>query len=134
MIRVHQGVDIVGISRLRGLMERHGSFAGDVFTERERHYCLAHRDPYRHFAGRFAAKESYLKALGTGLSGEGIDGRLREIEVLPSASGKPEIAVSGWVARLTLARKIRQCSLSISHDEDYAVAAVVLVESQAGGG
>lgn len=133
MIRVHQGVDIVKISRVRDLMERHASFAEDVFTEREREYCRAHREPYRHFAGRFAAKESYLKALGTGLSGEGVDGGLREIEVLPSASGRPEIVVSGWVGRLARARKIEQCSLSISHDAGYAVAAVVLVQTQAGG-
>src|SRR5512139_3669397 len=128
MIRVHQGVDIVEISRLRDLMERHPSFTEDVFTERERSYCESHRNPYRHFAGRFAAKESYLKALGSGLSGAGIDGRLKEIEVLTSPSGKPEIAVCGWSARLARARKIEQCSLSISHDAGYAVAAVVLVE------
>ena len=64
-------------------------FASEIFTDREREYCFSRPDPYIHLAGRFAAKEACLKALGTGLSGSGIDGALREIEVVPEKSGRP---------------------------------------------
>jgi len=127
VIGLHQGVDIVEIARLRDVMERHEAFATDVFTERERRYCESRRDPYRHFAGRFAAKESYLKALGVGLTGAGPGRSLRDIEVVTGASGKPGLSVSGWVAGLTKRRGIEQSTVSISHTAEYAVATVILV-------
>jgi holo-[acyl-carrier protein] synthase len=99
----------------------------DIFTEQERAYCQSMKDPYLHFAGRFAAKESYLKALGTGLSGSGVDHMFQEIEVAATASGRPEITVSGWTEKMAKRKKIRQTSVSISHAAHYAVATVILV-------
>ncbi len=127
MMKIHQGVDIVEISKLKKILLRNSQFIEDIFTEQERSYCQSMKDPYPHFAGRFAAKESYVKALGTGISGSGIDHILQEIEVVPTASGKPEISVNGWAARMTKKRKITQCSVSISHTTHYAMAAVILV-------
>ncbi len=129
MTRIQQGIDIVEISRFKEILLRHRPFVTDVFTEPERLYCQSRRDPYVHFAGRFAAKESYLKALGTGLWGPGIDHIFQEIEIIPETSGKPRISVSGWAAKIARRKKISQCSLSISHTSDYAVAMVVLVAS-----
>lgn len=127
MTRIQQGIDVVWISRFKEILLRHRPFVIDVFTEPERLYCQSRRDPYVHFAGRFAAKESYLKALGTGLLGPGIDHIFQEIEIVPEASGKPGISVSGWAAKIARRKKISQCNLSISHTSDYAVAMVVLV-------
>ena len=127
MTRIQQGVDIVEISKFKDILLRHSQFVIDMFTEQERLYCQSRRDPYPHLAGRFAAKESYLKALGTGLWGRGIDHIFQEIEIIPEASGKPRISVSGWAAKVAKRRKIRQCSVSISHTSDYAVATVLLI-------
>lgn len=126
-MKLYQGVDIVDISRFREVTLRNRDFIADVFTEREREYCRSMKDPYRHFAGRFAAKESCLKALGIGLSGTGIDHVLQEIEVTSGPSGKPEITVTGWAAKITEKRKIGQSSVSISHASNFAVATVILI-------
>ena len=127
MIQIRQGVDIVEISKFTEIVLRNSRFVEEIFTEQERGYCESRKDPYLHLAGRFAAKESYLKALGTGISGPGIDSIFHEIEVIPTASGKPEITVRGWAEKLAKKRKIRQCSVSISHTSLYAVATVILV-------
>ena len=127
MIRIHQGIDIVEISKFRRIVRRSRPLISDVFTERERAYCESTKDPLVHFAGRFAAKESYAKALGTGFSGPGVDHMFQEIEVIPTASGRPEISVSGWAAKIAKKKKIDQCSVSISHSAHYAVASVILI-------
>jgi holo-[acyl-carrier protein] synthase len=127
MIMIHQGVDMVELSQFKEVLRRNSEFVHDIFTERERTYCESMKDPAIHFAGRFAAKESYVKALGTGFSGTGIDYLFQEIEVISSPSGKPEISVSGWAAKMAKKRKIRQSSVSISHTANYVVASVILV-------
>ena len=127
MIRIYQGVDIVELAKFRQIASRNHRFVTDIFTEKERAYCQSMKDPYLHFAGRFAAKESYLKALGTGLSGSGVDHMFQEIEVAATASGRPEITVSGWTEKMAKRKKIRQSSVSISHAAHYAVATVILV-------
>jgi holo-[acyl-carrier protein] synthase len=130
MIKIHQGVDIVEISKFRDILQRNSDLISDIFTEQERLCCQSRRDPSVHFAGRFAAKESYLKAVGTGFSGFGIDYVFQEIEVIPAASGKPGISVSGWAAKIARKKKIHQCSLSISHTSNYAIATVILVGNE----
>ena len=127
MIKIDQGVDIVEISKFSEVVKRNGQFLLDLFTERERSHCQSMKDPIPHFAGRFAAKESCAKALGHGFSGLGIDHLFQEIEVVPTPSGKPEIALSGWAAKIAKRRKIAQTSVSISHTSGYAMASVILV-------
>ncbi len=127
MIRLYQGVDIVEISKFKDILLRNNAFIQDIFTEQERVYCESRKKPYMHFAGRFAAKESCLKALGTGFSGSGIDHIFQEIEVIPDASGKPQLSVSGWAEKISKKRRIHQLSVSISHSADYAVATVILL-------
>ncbi len=84
-----QGIDIVAVSKMKRIMLARPEFAEEIFSNSEREYCFSRPDPYVHLAGRFAAKEACSKALGTGLSGSGIDGALREIEVTPERSGRP---------------------------------------------
>ncbi len=131
MIQIRQGIDIVEISKFKGIVQRNSRFVEEIFTEQERAYCGAMKNPYLHLAGRFAAKESYLKALGAGISGPGIDAIFQEIEVIPTASGKPEISVRGWAEKMAKKRKVSQCSVSISHTAQYAVATVILVGDSA---
>ena len=126
MSRMRQGIDIVDVDKFRVVLARNPGLADELFTEGEREYCLSRRDPSPHFAGRFAAKESYLKALGAGLRGTGIDHIFQEIEVCATNSGKPEIVLHGWAAKVAGRRKIRHCTVSISHASRYAVASVLL--------
>jgi holo-[acyl-carrier protein] synthase len=126
-MKILQGIDIVEIPKLKRIIRKNKNFVSDVFTEKERAYCRSMKDPYIHFAGRFAAKESFMKAIGTGFSGTGIDHLFQEIEVITTPSGKPELSIKGWAQKLAKKRKIHQWSVSISHASDYAVASVILV-------
>jgi holo-[acyl-carrier protein] synthase len=129
MIRLHQGIDVVSTARLEAVCRRHQAFLSEVFTKGEREYCLAQADPYVHLAGRFAAKEAALKALGLGLA----RAALGCIEVTRVASGQPGLAFSGWVAAQSRRRRIRQSTLSISHSAGVAMASVILLAGASGG-
>jgi holo-[acyl-carrier protein] synthase len=124
-MRIYQGLDIVDVDKFRKLYERHSGFGDDIFTEKEREYCFSKRDPYPHLAGRFAAKEACLKALGIGLGSAG-RGRLGSIEVLPEGSGRPVIRLSGWVERLYRRLMPGEISVSISHSGGYSVSSVII--------
>jgi holo-[acyl-carrier protein] synthase len=127
LIYVYQGVDIVDVRKLRKVVEKNADFISEVFTEKEREYCMTHKNYYQHLAGRFAAKEACLKALGRGLSAAGIDHSLQEIEVINQASGRPDIVLKGWVSRTCKKKGIYQQTVSISHTKDYAVATVIML-------
>lgn len=129
MITIHQGIDLVDVSKLERIMTRHRGLLDEIFTEEERAYCLTQKHPFLHFAGRFAAKEACLKALGLGLSA-GIDATLRDVAVKAHRSGRPELAPRGWVATMGHRKRIRQWGLSISHTEQFAVATVTLVAGE----
>lgn len=125
-MKIYQGVDIVQVTKFREVFLRNEDFVTDIFTEREYDYCSAKKDPCIHYAGRFAAKEAGLKALGIGMSGMGIDNTFKEIEVIPGSSGKPVLGLSGWVDKIRKKMGISQLTVSISHSADYAVATVIL--------
>jgi len=126
MTRILQGVDIVPVSKIRSIVLARPEFASEIFTDGEREYCFSRPNPYIHLAGRFAAKEACLKALGTGLSGVGIDGALREIEIVPEKSGKPALRLGGWTEKIGRRKKVYQYTVSISHCDDFAIASVIL--------
>ena len=129
MIAIYHGIDIVKVSKLGRLIKKNSAFLEEAFTEAERTYCLSHRNHVIHLAGRFAAKEACLKALGTGLSSGGRNA-LQQIEVLNHSSGRPDISLKGWIGRLVRNRKILSTSVSISHSGDYAVASVVMLGNE----
>ena len=130
MMQLYQGVDLVEIPKIADLFLRNRDLVSELFTEDERKYCLSMKDPYTHFAGRFAAKEACMKALGMGLSG--LDNILQEIEVHSTPSGKPELSMSGWAEKMGRKKKIHQLTVSISHSAQYAVATVILVGDKEG--
>lgn len=132
MIRCYQGVDVVEVRAFTQVFRRRAGLLQEVFTPREQAYCLAKKDPYPHLAGRFAAKEACLKAVGIGLSGAGIDHTLQEVEVVNAASGRPQLSVRGWIAAIGRRRRIRQWSVSIAHTPRYAVATVILIGDSPG--
>ena len=98
-----------------------------LLTPAELVYCRGHAASSGHvnerIAGRFAAKEAILKALGTGL-GRGV--RWHHIEILPDAHGAPRAHFSGAVAKRLDAQGATHCHLSISHQGGFAVAFAVL--------
>lgn len=118
------GLDLVKISRVRDLADTwQDRFLDRVYSPAERDYCLARAAPYASLAGRFAAKEAILKALGTGWS-RGI--RWQDIEVLNDQAGRPRAVVGGRAAALLREAGVTAVHVSLSHDTDYAVAEAIL--------
>lgn len=118
------GTDLARIERFRTfVVEKKAALLGRLFTPVEREYAFAKKDPAPHLAARFAAKESCLKAFGTGLR-DGIS--WHDMEVVPDALGRPDLQLSGRAAEIAYAKKVEVVHLSYSHDGDYAVATVVL--------
>lgn len=116
------GNDIIEISRIRASILRHKQhFLDRVFTSREQEYCLRHKDAAPYFAGRFAAKEAVVKALGTGFR-DGIS--LTDIEILNNSQGKPQVTLS---ASLALRFGFPNVLISISHCREYATAVAFIL-------
>ncbi len=118
------GIDIVEISRFeRFVKEDNLPLFRRLFTAGEIEYCAARKRSAQHFALRFAAKEAFLKALGTGLR-EGLS--WQEMEVVHDHYGKPELKLSGEAERLLKNRGVTRSFVSLSHDGNCAVASVIL--------
>jgi len=119
------GIDIVEVERIQQLAEGHPEFLTRVYTEHEIRYCSKKKNKHQHFAARFAAKESLLKALGVGWAR---DVKWTDIEVINDAMGRPHINTSGEVKRLVEQMEVKEILISLSHTTHYAVAAVELVK------
>ncbi len=114
------GVDIIEIERVRAALDRHGDrFLRHVFLDREVGYCSTRRDPPRHYAARFAAKEAVVKALAVKRS---MTFLWRDIEILRNADGAPAVRLTGRARRLADARRVRSLKVSLSHSDTHAVA------------
>lgn len=98
------GTDIIKISRIEESIKS-DSFLNKIYTRSEREYCKSAQS----FAGLFAAKEAYFKALGTGIKFP-----VNQVEILHTPSGKPYI------------NGAENADVSISHDGDYAIATVII--------
>jgi holo-[acyl-carrier protein] synthase len=117
------GIDIVEVERLERAVERHGSrFLEKIFTRAEIAYCDGKAARFVHYAGRFAAKEAAMKALGTGW-GQGVS--WREVEILPSPSGPPQLVIHGVARARFESLGASAAHLSISHTQQHAVAQVI---------
>jgi holo-[acyl-carrier protein] synthase len=118
------GLDATDLPRIRRTLERYGErFLRRVFTEQEIAYCTRRRDPVPHLAGRFAAKEAGMKALGTGHS-RGV--LWKDIEVI-RGGGPPQLRFHGGAARRAEAMHVRKGLVTITHSEALAMAQVLLL-------
>lgn len=118
------GVDQVEVARMEGLLTRRPDRARDrLFTEGERERCDQRDPPWECYAARFAAKEAFLKALGTGL---GTGTAWREVEVVTDADGRPRLEPSGTSRRRMEEAGGRRVHLSLTHEAGVATAFVVL--------
>ncbi len=116
MSRLAVGVDIIEIKRIQeAIAELKGSFLSRVFTKAELEDSNANVSS---LAGRFAAKEAVMKALGTGATGV----RWLDIEIITDTAGAPVVSLYGGAHEKSLERGIQDFSISISHCETYAVA------------
>jgi holo-[acyl-carrier protein] synthase len=117
------GVDIAEVERIRGAIERHGEvFLRRIYTPREREYCEEFKNKYERYAGRFAAKEAAMKALGTGWR-RGV--KWVDLEVVRETSGRPTLAMAGGAAKIAGQIGVTSVALSITHTETLALAQVI---------
>jgi holo-[acyl-carrier protein] synthase len=113
------GIDMIAIPRVRAVIERHdGRFLRRIYTPEEVAFC---RGRVPELAARFAAKEAVMKALGTGARGVG----WRDIEVLPDRRGKPLVYLYGRARARAELIGLHAIEVSLTHEHDLAVAAVV---------
>jgi holo-[acyl-carrier protein] synthase len=117
------GTDIIHVPRVEKELVRTEGLKETLFTAREIAYCESRGKRAQHFAARFAAKEAFLKAMGTGWR----DGyRFNEIEILNDESGKPEAFVHGKVKKYCDEKGITRVHVSLSHTQELAEAVVIL--------
>ena len=117
------GIDIAEIDRIEASIRRHGGhFLERIFTPGEIAYCERHRNKAERYAGRFAAKEAAMKALGTGW-GKGV--RWVDIEVIRVPGGKPSLNLAGRAQKIASELGVKNISLSITHSGNTAFAQVI---------
>jgi holo-[acyl-carrier protein] synthase len=116
------GTDIIEVERIADSINKYGDrFRNRIFTATEQEYCEQFKDnKYLHYAARFAAKESFSKAIGTGIT-KGF--KFNEIGIRNEPSGKPVVELLGG-----LAERWGHCRvhISLSHTQGNAVAYIVL--------
>lgn len=118
------GTDIVAIERFQRFVDANNSaLLQRIFTERELMLCAARKNSASCYAARFAAKEAFLKALGTGLR-DGIS--WQDMEITQDNLGKPGLLLTGRARQIFTAQGLHTVLLSLSHDGGNAIAMVVL--------
>lgn len=118
------GTDIIEVSRMEKHLEKNDALMQKLYTEAEQKYCNKGKvTVYQCFAARFAAKEAFFKALGTGYR---YGMAFHEIEILNDKLGKPYIVPHGKVKEYLEEQKISNIHLSISHVKEMANAFVVI--------
>jgi holo-[acyl-carrier protein] synthase len=117
------GVDIAEVDRIRTAIERYGEvFLRRVYTAQEREYCEQFKNKYERYAGRFAAKEAAMKALGTGWR-RGV--RWADLEVVREIGGRPSLALGGEAGKIAKGLGVKHVALSITHTATQALAQVI---------
>lgn len=118
------GIDHVEIAKFKAdVAANESEFLARVFTDAEISYARSTDDYVQRLAGRFAAKEAALKALGTGWSGN-VD--WKQIEITNDSTGQPRLALRGYAADLASKAGVTKVLVSISHSSHLATAEVIL--------
>ena len=117
------GIDMIEVERVAEKIGKEAGFRELVFSKKEIEYCDSKANKFEHYAARFAAKEAFLKAIGTGwASGTAFN----EIEIFNDANGKPEIMLHGQTAITLAAMGNKKISVSLSHLKAIASAVVII--------
>jgi holo-[acyl-carrier protein] synthase len=122
------GIDIIEVGRIAEKIERDNGFRELVFSPNEIAYCESKANKHEHYAARFAAKEAFFKALGTGwLNGTAFN----EVEIRNNEQGKPEIALLGVTNGTVNALGNFSITVALTHIKSTASAVVILETSGA---
>ena len=117
------GTDIIEVERIAAKIIKESGFRELVFSENEIAYCESKTGKFEHYAARFAAKEAFFKALGTGW----LEGTyFNEIEIVHDSYGKPEIVLLGQTQKTLSAWGINKILVSLSHVKTMATAVVII--------
>ena len=117
------GIDVAEVKRIAEVIESQGErFLRRVFTRDEVAYCEQFRNKYERFAGRFAAKEAAMKALGTGWS-RGV--RWVDVEVVRHRGRRPTLELKGEARKIADGLGVKNIALSITHTVEQAIAQVI---------
>jgi len=117
------GIDLIEVERVAEKISKKAGFRELVFSQREIDYCEPMTNKYENYAARFAAKESFFKAIGTGWRN---GTAFNEVEIINDENGKPEISFLGKTAETVAAMKLGKISVSISHVKTMATAVVII--------
>ena len=117
------GIDVAEVKRIRAVIESHGErFLRRVFTLDEVAYCEQFKNKYERYAGRFAAKEAGMKALGTGWS-RGV--RWVDVEVVRHHGARPTLELKGEARKIADRLGVKRVAVSITHTVEQAIAQVI---------
>lgn len=117
------GTDIIEIFRIEDRLSKNPALVEQIFTRAEAEYCQRKALPYASYAAAFAGKEAVLKTMGCGI------GRfsLKEIEIIHTQGGKPEVILQGKALEHSLGLGIKKLEISLSHSRENALAFAVAI-------
>ena len=117
------GTDIIEVDRVKDQISKDNGFKETIFTVNEITYCESKKNKAQHYAARFAAKESFFKAIGTGWR---YGMAFNEIEILNNELGKPEVFLHGKTKEFAKDQGINKIHVSISHLKKIVNAIIIL--------
>jgi holo-[acyl-carrier protein] synthase len=117
------GIDMIEVERIAAKINKNSGFREMLFSKDEIAYCEQKTNKFEHYAARFAAKEAFFKALGTGW-GEGTS--FSEVEVTNTENGKPQLSFSGNTANIINAMQLSNILVSLTHLKSVASAVVII--------
>lgn len=118
------GTDLIELKRVERVLKRYGDrFAQRILCDPELKRFRAHKQPVAYLAKRFAAKEAFTKALGTGIHAPA---NWHGVWVVNLKSGKPQLEFSDALQKLLEQKRIRRTHLSLTDEKELAAATVIL--------
>jgi len=117
------GIDNIEVVRIKKQINDSIKFKDKIFTAKEIKYCESKKNYAESYAVRFAAKEAFLKAIGTGWS-NGI--QFKDIEILNDKKGKPVVYLHGKAKQIKLDKELGNIQVSLSHLKEIATAIIIV--------
>jgi len=118
------GNDVIEVERIRNSIQKSSAFVTKIFSKNEIEYCESKgNSKYQSYSARFAAKEAFMKALGTGWR-NGI--KFSDIEILNDELGKPYVNLLGTTKQVTDEHNFIAVLVTLSHIKEYAIANILI--------